>query len=473
MIDNWLTATRSADTYPTTEWQNDVIASCVMEERGCTREDAWQFLHSDVMLPSSSKPPWAKRGVHKYLLRSIDYFYSAIASTSQRVYLKTLLEKRHRGVTREPTNEAETRFTIKISATEAARLVSDNTLIHDHSSFDAVKEATVAVFRRFHGGSTFIKPSPYRGVKPDLVCLLGHIAVVSTKIEEYLKRVAGKATSAINGINPGHREPWRLMLSALDSALSQGGETRNRLRLVDGDRADRGQAPEDTAGDQGTAPFSRLELDPDETGSAGTADGGAVPEVEPPARVGALTGGSAGGLGEPHRAIPIAAGGRPVAGGPAGAAGPGLAEPSGVGQMPVGGPPVGPTPVAEWSLGLDPPAAAPVPAVELPALGAAGLVPAGERPTPTAHPSAGAMAVTSNWAPAGGQAVAPARGWAPAGASPAAVDIRWASSDTLRATSGSAPAAGFPPAGPLAAEGDAGDSSGHGRVGGGRGAGER
>lgn len=441
MIDNWLTAARSADTYPTTEWQNNMIVSCVMEQQGGTREEAWQFLRSDVMLPSSSTPPLAKRCVQKYLSRSVDYFYSAVATTAQRVYLKTLFEKRHTGVTREATNEAETRFTIKISVTEAARLASDDTLIHDANSLEAMKDATVAVFKRFRGGSTFIKPSPYRGVKPDLVCLLGHVAVVCTKIDEYLKRVGGKVTSTVSGINPGHREPWRVMLRALDSALSQRGETRNRLRLVDGDRADRGEAPKDTVGD------------------AETSAGGSASEGGAPAGVERSSGGSMGGLEEPSGVLPVTAGGRPAGVGLVGGSGTGLGQPSDVGLMPVGGPPPGPPSAGEWSLGQHPPPAASTSAVEW--------------PTTPAHPPAVSTTVANNRAPTHGQTLAPPSGSAPAVAFPGAAEGPWTPSGVPHAVGTFAPAGALPLASPWAAEGDRDDATGGGRAGSGPGAGGR
>lgn len=182
MIENWLNATRSSDTYRTTEWERELMVSCTVKQQGSSRRDAWKLLHSDVLLPSTSTPPFASRSVQKYLARGIDYFYSAIAATAYRVYLKCLFEKARAGVTREATNESGTRFAIKISKAAAAKLCVDNELVHDSDSLHAIKDATVAVFKRFRGGDRFIVAPSTPGGKPGLQCLLGHLAVVSTKI---------------------------------------------------------------------------------------------------------------------------------------------------------------------------------------------------------------------------------------------------------------------------------------------------
>lgn len=183
MIKNWTTALCGADTYRTAAWNDEMIVSCVEEQQGGTREDAWTLVHSDVMLPSTSSPPFSKRNVLKYLSRTVDYFYSAIGTTAPRGYLQTLYVKNHRGVKRVTTNVAGTHFTIKISAAQAQRLAVTLTLVYDTNSFEAVKDATVAVFKRLGGGGDrFIKSSQLRGVKPDLSCLLGDLAVVCMKI---------------------------------------------------------------------------------------------------------------------------------------------------------------------------------------------------------------------------------------------------------------------------------------------------
>lgn len=87
LIKNWKAAVSSADTYHTTEWHNDLIVCCVMVQQGGTLQGAWQLVRSDTLLPSSSTPPFATRGVLKYLTHTVDYFYSAIGTTALRIYL--------------------------------------------------------------------------------------------------------------------------------------------------------------------------------------------------------------------------------------------------------------------------------------------------------------------------------------------------------------------------------------------------
>lgn len=281
LINNWKSATCSSDTYRTTEWHSNLMVSCVIKKQGLSRAEAWNLLQSEVLLPSTSSPPFASRMVQKYLSRAIDYFYSSIALTAHRVYLKSLLDKGYEGVTREATNEAGTRFVIKISKQEAAKLCTDNTLVLDSDSMQAIRDATAAVFKKFGGYEKFFETSSTRSGKPALVCLLGHLAVVSTKIEEYLKRVGGVTCSTTPGMNPGHREPWRRMLRVLDGALAQRGETRNGLRLVDGERADRGLSPPDRVGD-------------DEAGERGSGMSGGLAAAAAGAAVAALATSAAG-----------------------------------------------------------------------------------------------------------------------------------------------------------------------------------
>lgn len=232
-----------------------------------------KLLHSDMLLPSTSTPPLASRSVQKYLARGIDYFYSAIAATAYRSYLKCLYEKARAGVTREATYDSGTRFTIKISKAAAAKLCVDCELIHDSESLNAIKDATVAVFKRFRGGDRIIVALSTPEGKPGLRCLLRHLAVVFTRIEKSLKRPTNVTSPATPGVNPGHREPWRAMLNVWHGALTQKGEIRNGLRLVDGDRTVRGFAPVDQVGDNG----ARDVASEDAVGSTSAAAAGAAP----------------------------------------------------------------------------------------------------------------------------------------------------------------------------------------------------
>lgn len=180
-------------------------------------------------------------------------------------------EKGHQGVTREATNEACTRFTIKMSRDESARLSADDELIYDPDSLQAVEEATVAVFKRFGGAEKFTEVTAIPGRKPGLACLLGHLAVVCTKIDEELMRLGGSTGTTAPGVNNRHREAEREMLRVLDGALTQRAETRNGLRLIDGDRADDGQTPDDVVHGE------RVEdLVPDETSSGSVRAGGSA-----------------------------------------------------------------------------------------------------------------------------------------------------------------------------------------------------
>lgn len=123
------------------------MARCV--EAGTQRPAACVHVQPSFGKPSFAEVPG----------KGIDDFYSAIAATAYRVYLKCLNEQVRAGVTREATNEAGTRFTIKISKAAAAKLCVDNELIHDCDSLHAIKAATVAVCKRFGSCDRFVVPS--------------------------------------------------------------------------------------------------------------------------------------------------------------------------------------------------------------------------------------------------------------------------------------------------------------------------
>lgn len=67
MKQKWRETACSADNYRNTDWRNEIVASCVMEQQKGTREGACSFLRSDILLLSLPTQPLAKRGVLKYL----------------------------------------------------------------------------------------------------------------------------------------------------------------------------------------------------------------------------------------------------------------------------------------------------------------------------------------------------------------------------------------------------------------------
>lgn len=406
LIENWNGAMCAADAYPTAEWHNEMVIKCTVNRQGLSREEAQKLLHSQVLLPSRSSPPLAPQLVERYISRGIDYFYSVIATTAVRVYLRALYDKGHQGVNREATDHTETRFTIKMTQQEAARLSAGNLLIHDHNSLQAVVEATVAVCTRFGAAAKFTEAPEIPGGKPGLVCLLGHVAVVCTMIFEHVKRVAGIASTAPTGVNPGHREPWRSMLAVLDVTLTQRGETSNGLRLVDGDRTDRGQAPDDVT--------------PAEW--AGTLDDVDAPSVSARAPVGALpAGGMVGGGALAHHGAAQAVGmAGPVGAVPAG----GIVAP--VGAVPACG--IVAAPAGGGALASGRMSVAGGMSLVAGAAWAAGLMPvaAGGAPAAGGRRTAGVMPAVADAAPAAGGTRAAGLMPAGAGGAPAAGGTRTA-----------------------------------------------
>lgn len=255
MIEIYTSSDESATVYPTTATQNELLVTSTVETQGGSRLEAFRLLHSRVMLPSTKQPPLALKVVHKYLTRSIDYFFSAIGTTAMRIYVKSLHAQGHKGVTREKSNDQGTRFHLELGSEAAAVLAKDHEYIHDVVSLNAIKDATAAVFKRFGGGSRFVEPSSTPGDKPGLACLVAHMALVCTKIEEKLKKAGKVPVPPTPGINPGHRGPWVKLLGVLDKHFVQRGETRNGLRFIDGESLTRGWAPVDTTGEGDISSF--------------------------------------------------------------------------------------------------------------------------------------------------------------------------------------------------------------------------
>lgn len=290
-MENFIEATCAASVYETTAWHNALTVNCTMQVQGKTRRDAFLLLHSTVMVScrgkeadadgsriaaagsqpdavaaggsgggahvrvdagGSSRPRGptatglAPRVSHKYLSLGINYFYSAMASTAVRVFLKRLEELTSSCVTN-PVTPDGTRVSITVPPGEAQRLTAGHVFLYEVGPFEATRDATAAVFKRFGAHQRFIKAGASGG-KPVLVCLLAHLAIVATKIDEYLKRVGGVKVVSRPGIIPGHRTPWRDMLRALDTSLTQRGHAVNCLRLLDGDRSARAHAHDDSAG---------------------------------------------------------------------------------------------------------------------------------------------------------------------------------------------------------------------------------
>lgn len=202
---------------------------------------------------TSRRPRLEPRVVHKFLKGTVDYFYSAIASTAVRVFVKRLHELTAK-CKMMPIKEGKPALRLGVPPAEARRLSAGHHFLYEDESFEATRDATGAVFARFGSRARFVNSVP--GGKPVLVCLLAHVGIVATKIDEYLKRMGGIQTADPPGMNPGHRDPWRTMLGSLNTRLAQQrGETLNGLKLLDGDKADRAEAPEDSNGEGDLASF--------------------------------------------------------------------------------------------------------------------------------------------------------------------------------------------------------------------------
>lgn len=87
LIENWKSALCSADTYRTVAWHSELVFSCTMNQQGLSRREAQRLLRSEVLLPSTSTHPLARRQVERYIMRGVEYFHCGISTTAVRVYL--------------------------------------------------------------------------------------------------------------------------------------------------------------------------------------------------------------------------------------------------------------------------------------------------------------------------------------------------------------------------------------------------
>lgn len=252
MVNSWTAATEPGHVFGTAAWQNSLLVDCTMEVRGGSRREAFAFLHKPLRF--SAKQP--KVQALKYLRRGLDNFFGAIRDTSVRVFTKTMFERHKVGTKKETMENNGKKHSKVVFAPEwATSMAAGNAFLWEASTWDAIIEATIAVVRRFGASSNFLRSSAVPGGRPVLFCLLGHVALVALKVHEFLKRAGDVVDTSQPGANPGHREPWRALLADLSRGLTQRGETRNGLRLVDGESAGRGTAPADSAGEGDLALF--------------------------------------------------------------------------------------------------------------------------------------------------------------------------------------------------------------------------
>lgn len=124
---------------------------------------------------------------------------------------------------------------LTLTREEAIHLLTGDRFISEAFGKKALLAGASKMIAAVAAGHLFEEATP-DGADKTVVCILAHMALVSTKVREHLKLrayggTAAQATAA--GVNEGHRQPWIRELATLDRVYWRLPEASNGLRLID------------------------------------------------------------------------------------------------------------------------------------------------------------------------------------------------------------------------------------------------
>ena len=220
---------------------------------------------------------------YRYLHRVVYHFYERIGNTAVSTFASYVNEEEGRGTLRR-VRGTQTKYEVVFEPAEAAALLDGDAFITEAVPRAGLLRAMAAVFQSFHALHLFTEVGNTAAWPRVLVCPLGHLAVVTMKVRQHLKKCSGAAVSLRNdpeaaettavagaaaratarakgasaaaqheaarvasaiataaeieatpGLNSGHRAEWVEELPLLSSLLAaQRARASNGLRLSDG-----------------------------------------------------------------------------------------------------------------------------------------------------------------------------------------------------------------------------------------------
>lgn len=243
--DQFVHATTAWDVYKPMEEHNATLARLVAKRLGLSPEEANAKLLERI--PSSkrknSKAP-ATVVAYRYLKRSVSHFYENLGKAAVKAFVSNVNEST--GMAQQvPVNGSSTRTVLTFSRSDAEYLRTGDRFINEAFAHKALLAAIENMFASLTSSHLFEETTPGAAGKT-VVCLLGHVAFVVTKVREHLRLRAndGVAVPLVDpsGMNEGHREPWIRELANLDGVYWRLPAACNGLRLLDAASPTRGCA---------------------------------------------------------------------------------------------------------------------------------------------------------------------------------------------------------------------------------------
>lgn len=171
---------------------------------------------------------------YRYLRRAVSHFYENLGKAAVKAFVSSINEST--GMGRQVlVARSRTRTVLSLTREEAAHLLTGDRFISEAFGKTALLAGASNMFASLGAGHLFEETTP-DGTGKTVVCILGQVALVTTKVREHLKLRAYGGTAALAtaaGVNEGHRQPWIRELATLDRVYWRLPSANNGLRLID------------------------------------------------------------------------------------------------------------------------------------------------------------------------------------------------------------------------------------------------
>jgi len=277
---------------------NAMMRDWIVQHMEVEAKEALRMLEKNWRLPVRARFPVAavdesasvtvvlskkKTMAYRYLHWVVYHFYERIGNNALSTYSTYVNEEDNKGTLRRVRGR-RTKFEVVFLPAEASSMLYGDAFITEAVSRSGLLCAMAAVFQSFHALYLFTEAAPTSGGPRVLVCSLAHLAFVTMKVRQHLKkrggasvslhsdpdaaeavavaaataraaaRAAGASAAAQHdaareaaasataaqlevapGSNSGHRAEWVEELPVLaDLLAAQGGRASNGLRFSDG-----------------------------------------------------------------------------------------------------------------------------------------------------------------------------------------------------------------------------------------------
>lgn len=171
---------------------------------------------------------------YRYLRQAVSHFYENLGKAAVKAFVNSINEST--GMGRQVlVAGSRARTVLSLKREEATHLVTGDRFISEAFGKTALLAGASNMFASLGTGHLFEESTP-KSTGKTVVCILGQMALVTTKAREHLKLRAYGGTAALAtaaGVNEGLRQPWIRELSTLDRVYWRLPSANNGLRLVD------------------------------------------------------------------------------------------------------------------------------------------------------------------------------------------------------------------------------------------------